>query len=406
MNSIQKTTENAFLDFYDILYGLYESKKYLEIISRYNKFKNSPKFSLILFKYFVFVVDMTILTSISYCNIGDYNKAKEIMLFLNDEYYLYKKRYYFLTREKKNTKLSEKEKQEIKDVTNFINITLREFNQNFRFRFFNNLAYVHYKNKQYKEALSYYKKALSYDCANLQLIVGKYQSLYYANKEHRFCLKERNKLLKDIETIKEMNSSFDTYLALGKLYYFNQEIDVALNYVNIAISTLNEDNQNRISKEIYAYDWISRISYKQKNYATASIFYEKIIESLIKDENEIFIDHEGIHPKPELHRMLTYLNETKQHLADAETSNLNKSIWAGIFITTIFGLIQCHYDSRIPDINCLYIFIFVFFTGCVIVRCDIKFFKCLKEYIPSFYWFFSVIFKGINNFFKFFKKEL
>ena len=396
MSSIQKTTENAFLDFYDTVYGLYESKKYLDIINRYNKFKNSPNFSLILFKYFVIVVNMTILTSISYCSIGDYSKAKEVMLFINEKYYLYKKQYNFLIKEKRNKSLSVIDRNEIKQVTNFLNLTLREFNKFLRYRFYNNIGYVHYKNKLYEDALYFYKKAIPYDRENLQLIVGKYQSLYYAKKEHCFNDKERKELLEDIEIIKKKNTGFDTYLTLGKLYYFNQELDIALNYINIAISTLNEEDENKHNKEIYAYDWISRISYKQRYYSTASIFYEKIIDSLVKDNNKTYIDHEGIHPKPELHRMLKYLNETKQHLIDAEISNLNKSIWAGILITTIFGLVQCFYDNNIPNINCLYIFCVVFISGGIIIRCEMNFFKFLKEYFPSYYRLFRSIFNWFN----------
>ena len=109
----------------------------------------------------------------------------------------------------------------------------------------------------------------------------------------------------------------------------------------------------------------------------------------------MIINHEEIHPKPELYKMLKFLNETKQFIADEENSKLHKSIWAGNFITSIFGIIQCYYENHFNLKICLLLAFGIFILSCIIIRCNIKFFDFLKKHFPTYYNLVRVLFKSI-----------
>ena len=49
--------------------------------------------------------------------------------------------------------------------------------------------------------------------------------------------------MEDIVKIQKMNSSYETYLALGKLHYFLGAYSQALNYIHIAISTIHDNKE-------------------------------------------------------------------------------------------------------------------------------------------------------------------
>lgn len=94
--------------------------------------------------------------------------------------------------------------------------------------------------------------------------------------------------------------------------------------------------------------------------------------------------------------MLKFLNETKQFIADEENSKLHKSIWAGIFITSIFGIIQCHYENHFNTQICLSLAFGIFILSCIIIKCNIKFFDFLKKYFPTYYNLARILFKRIS----------
>ena len=91
--------------------------------------------------------------------------------------------------------------------------------------------------------------------------------------------------------------------------------------------------------------------------------------------------------------MLKFLNETKQFIADEENSKLHKSIWAGIFITSIFGIIQCRYENHFNAQICLSLAFGIFILSCIIIKCNIKFFDFLKKYFPTYYNLVRILFK-------------
>lgn len=365
---VNKDFQNLYYQFQDF----YNSKKYFELINLYEHFLNSYNYLEHCFIDFNIVVDITLYVALACFNLNEYEKAKKILTEFEDFYLSFKRRYCFHKERLNKKDYSTIPEFDSKILVGYMNDTLREFNCNSRIRFYNNLGYACYKCEQYDEAIKYYKKTLSIKPNNIQLIVGYHQAVYYRTSPH--CLKETDRIniINDINRIKKIESSYDTYLAIGKLYYFLGEFSTALNYINIAISYL-QNGIDTCHKEISAYDWISRIAYKQKQYSTASIFYEKIIDKLVEDTSNNLCNHEEIHPKPELYKMLNFLNETKQFIADRETSNLNKSIWAGIFITTIFGLIDCYKNIGFSKLYCFAIGLFIFILGCIIVKNKIKY---------------------------------
>lgn len=384
-----------FQDFCSDFYDLYDKQKYLNIIQLFDQFSNSNNYDEMCFKYFNYVVGITILTAISYCNIGDYKNAKDILVFLEDTYYIFKRYYYLLIQILRRHYFINISQEDAKELVKHINKTLQEFNKHLRLRFYNNLAYVHYKNELYKDAIRYYKKTLPYAPNNVQIIVGYYQAIYYSQPKHCVQGEYKKTLEIAIKQILSLEANFDTYLALGKLHYFLGEHQKALNFINIAINVLKQDDLKNL-KEIYAYDWISRIAYKQKQYSTASVFYEKIIDSLVKEQGRNFIDHEAIHPKPELYKMLKFLNETKQLIANQETSKLNKSIWSGIIITSIFGVIQFHYEQHFDMVHCFYLLLGIFLISCIIIRAEIKFFDFIQKYFPTYYKLIALLFSRLK----------
>ena len=377
---------------YDKCLELYKTQKFIDVINLYEELLNSPKYNEHRFVDFNMVVDITIYAALSCFNMGEYQKAKAYLSDFEEFYYIFKRMYFLLMqnlRKKTFLRMSEKD---TKVMVNYINNSLKDFNSNSKLRFYNNLGYAYYKCEEYKEAIKYYKKTLTMSSNNIQLIVGLHQAEYYSNNPHKLNKKFKAKLLEDIVKIKQMDSCYETYLALGKLHYFLGDYSRALNYIHIAISSIHDNNE----QAIYAYDWISRIAYKQKQYSTASIFYEKIIESLVQNTNSSIINHEEIHPKPELYKMLSFLNETKQFIADEENSKLHKSIWAGISITSIFGIIECYYENIFNIKYCILLALGIFVLSCVIIRSNIRFFDFLKKYFPTYYGIVKFFFSRIS----------
>lgn len=365
---IKNPTIDNFLDLCENIYDSYDQYKFLNVITLFENFQNSDNYEILYFKYFNSYANIAILASICCFNIGEYKKAKDILHSLDDKYYIFRRCYYLFMQNLRKKDFKKYDKEICKKFVKHINQELKIFNKHTRLRFYNNLAYAYYKNELFKDASEYYKKALPFEPDNIQLIVGYHQAIYYNNPKHRIQGKDIDSLVKDINKIMSIQSDFNTYLALGKLYYFLGKHKKALNYINISINMLTNDEKNK--KVIFAYDWISRIAYKQKQYAIAAVFYEKIIDALIKDENKIFINHETIHPKPELYKMLNFLNETRQLIANKETSKLNKSIWSGIILTSIFGIYQIGTEQHFKYYQYLLLCIAIFIIGYFIVKVE------------------------------------
>ena len=370
--------DKNFQELYCQFQEFYNSKKYFELIYLYEQFLNSYNYLEHCFIDFNLVIDVILYVALACFNLNEYEKAKIYLTNFEDFYLSYKRRYCYHKERLNKKKYATIPEFDSKILVGYMNDTLREFNQNNKIRFYNNLGYAYYKCEQYDKAIEYYKKTLSIQPNNIQLIVGYHQAVYYRTSPHCLKEKERININNDINKIKKFESNYDTYLAIGKLYYFLGEFSTALNYINIAISFI-QGGIDICHKEISAYDWISRIAYKQKQYSTASIFYEKIIDKLVEDAGNNLSNHEEIHPKPELYKMLNFLNETKQFIADRETSNLNKSIWAGIFITSIFGLIDCFKTQEFSLPCCIGIGVFIFILGCIIVKNKIKYLEISKS---------------------------
>ena len=380
-----------FNEIYNKCFDLYQTQKFIDVINEYENLLNSTTYKDHCFIDFNMIVDITIFAALSCFSIGEYQKAKTYLSNFEEIYYVFKRTYFILMQNLRKKTFTTITERDTKALVNYISGALKDFNTNSKLRFYNNLGYAYYKCEEYKDAIKCYKKTLTMLPNNVQLIVGLHQAEYYSNNPHKLNKKFKAKLLEDIVKIQKMNSSYETYLALGKLHYFLGAFSQALNYIHIAISTIHDNKE----QEIYAYDWISRIAYKQKQYSTASIFYEKIIKSLVQNTNPVIINHEEIHPKPELYKMLKFLNETQQFIADEENSKLHKSIWAGIFITSIFGIIQCYYENHFNLKICLLLAFGIFILSCIIIRCNIKFFDFLKKHFPTYYNLVRILFKRI-----------
>lgn len=168
------------------------------------------------------------------------------------------------------------------------------------------------------------------DRAYLELIssinLQDYHNRYNNPVANIFCLNEKYR--KTIKLLMKQETNFDTLLSIGKILYFLGDYDSALNYVQNAIE-LNIMNKNSSPQMIFAYDWLSRIAYKEKRYTVAANFYEKIIDKIISDSDSILANG-IIHQKPKLSDMVRYLNETKDLVAKGEIHYINKTIWEAI----------------------------------------------------------------------------
>ena len=260
-------------------------------------------------------------------------------------------------------------------------------------KFFNNVAYSYYKEKEYDKALTNYELALRYSAEispdeKLQLLIGKAQSMYYKfeNSKKKNFQEFFNSIQEIIKEVFNYDGNCDILLALAKLYYFIGDYDNSLNYLDLALKQ-NEKEKSELL-EIYAYDWLSRIAYKQKRYSIAVGFYEKLIQLLtVYSSNEEF---NIINPLPHIHNILQYLNETKELVAKQDISYINKTIWAGIVITALFGLID-FYRSGMSLFLVLFILLVTFILVFAIIHLDVKFVDWCNKHCPTF----SIICKNI-----------
>lgn len=340
---ITKQRNEKLEKLYENVLALYDQMDYRGVILIFEAFLKLDNIDVLYYEHFNFVADIYIFASLSYLNLYEYEKALDVLINFEEQYNIIKNYYSKFIKYTKKNVFSKDEQEHIKNFISIINNGFNEFNKTRKIKFYNNLAYCYYKNKKYAKAVNYYESALRFNCSNLQLLTGKAQSLYELYN-HKLPKEVKDTLFSIINKIQynkqDYSSMFDCYLAIAKITYFLGNSAQALNYLSIALKFLNTDNNAECKdKQIYAYDWISRIAYKEKQYSTAAIFYEKIIDCLIQNKGS-FIEHETIHPKPELSKMLKFLNETKRKVIDADIHYTNKSIWVGLIVGALFGSCQ------------------------------------------------------------------
>lgn len=343
---------------------LFNENKYLEVISKVNKIEKLLDEEFLDFYYFNNKISCLIYLGLSYFQLGNYENAKMAFLKVSNKVFLLVQamRYW-----KRLAKIPIN--QQLSDIAQNACSLLKEqfdyFNKTNYFNYLSNLAYTFYKLEEYELSVQHYKKALKVyykKCKKgdkdknieMQLHLGIAEAQYYQYRNivnFKFLNKKTNQSLnkiineiikknipknikdnyhKTIKMLEDMGSSFDTLLALGKMYYFLGKYDRSISYLQMAISFSVE---NKCQKEIYAFDWLSRIAYKTKRHEIAVDYYKKIIDSLIT----VSIKNEKtIHPYPELHKMFKYLNQNKEATLKHDVHYINKSIWGGIFAGILF----------------------------------------------------------------------
>lgn len=352
----QKLRDNNFSAVSEEILSLYDKGAYLDVINAFKIIQKSDDIEYFSCQYFNAFVGIYLLVSISYSILGHYEKALGTMIELNNKYHRVKNIYYVFMQILRHKDFETISKEDAQEIVNHFNITLREFNKNARIRFYNNFAFCYYKNELYSSAIEFYEKALLYNRKDMQLIIGKNQALY-EHYNHSLSKEVIATLKVDIKKLSTLQTNFDVYLSICKLYYFIGDFEKALKYVNLALNIIGEENKER---EIYAYDWISRIAYKSKKYATAAIFYEKIIEKLIVC-NKNYIINEEIHPIPELNKMFEFLTQCKEKITKHDIHYINKSIWAGIIVATLLEFFEIYSGTKsfaIPTIMVIIITLF------------------------------------------------
>ena len=367
---------------------LYKGKKYLNLIALYNVYSVSLHYAKLDPRYFSYIMSSLIYVALSYFSLEKYQKALILFQEIEIRHRGLIKMKHTLQRQENRNLLTEEEKKGL----NGIKQALYEFNTTNRIKLYINFAYTFYKVKEtnkkkrkisYEKALFYYHKAL---LLKRYMTCSQFIQSYVGIAEVKYCTYNNKKtipekLKTEFEKIKEIfimqETSFDAYLALGKISYFMQEYDNALIYVQKALEFASKDEEKRI----YAYDWMSRISYKNKQYSTASLFYEKIIDELVNYPDQ---QQEEIHSRPKLYKMVQFLNETKTYLAQEETSKLSKSIWAGIVVTSLFELINCYRNYKYSMLTCVLIGFGIFIFIYILLHTELRFTKCLNKHLPTY----------------------
>lgn len=311
------------------LQKLFKEKEYLTIINLFPKYLQIADEYIVAF-YFNSIINWFLYAGISYFELDMYNDALRIFNQANK------------LKDVVFSKIKSFETHNDPDFIEYLNKVLDDFNKNHATYFYLNYAYVCYKNKEYNQAIKYYNKLGENTGEKIQVIVGKAQCMYALKGDKATREKNKKIYIDYINILMKKAMTFDVLLAIGKLYFFAEKYDHALFWVQKAIERLNNSDTN---KKIHAYDWLSRIAYKQEQYAAASAFYEKIIDLLIQNPNTQ--QHEVIHPTPQLHKMVKFYNETKALLHKEELKLVNKTIWIGVLGTAIFGLNQIYEPEQI-----------------------------------------------------------
>ena len=335
----------------------------MDVISVYETLLECPHLLDFFVSNFVVTANLYNAVFVSYVTVGNFEKALAVIQDAELIYEYCKSMYRDCLKLRQNTNSIEGELQ-LKTIISFFQEDFRLFNQFERFSLYSNIAYAYYKNKKYEQSLFYYERILSLSKklnnmpANfkIQLMLWRSQVLYYSCQKHSKKSLDKlfiNEIKSYIEIIQKFEQNYDTVMALGKLNYFIGNFNLALNYIEYALDIVTKKGQikkksfdksiNVEDKYIFAYDWLSRITYKQKKYDAAASFYEKLIEHLIRRQNKyLYKSHAEIHPIPQLSDMVRYLNETKEKIAQRDIYYVNKSIRAAIIIAALYGAIDIY----------------------------------------------------------------
>lgn len=321
---------------------LFKKRAYFELLSLIDtrlyckKYGDPITHILCLNEKFVYLI----YKGLAYIELSEYSEAIDVLLLIEQDYeiLLSLKRQF----KKKKRKPFKQDNKLLNDTLIVINNQISNVQENLG-KTFSNLAFAYYKLKDYENSIKYYKKAIFRDKKNpqlhLELSQAQYRNIKNKNKSVKwYNLIGKIQLKKDIiiqkinyqktiELYKTQETNFETLLSIGKLLYFLGDYHCSLNYVQNAIELCNTKETKH--KKIFAYDWLSRIAYKEKKYSVAVSFYEKIIDNIISNSNSIS-ENGIIHQKPKLNDMVKYLNEVKDLVAKREVHYFNKSIWGGI----------------------------------------------------------------------------
>lgn len=353
---MQKTKSNS--DFFLVkqevsLKQLFEAKKYLEVINKVEKMKVTIDNEVLDYFFFNNKISCLIYQGLSFIEIGLYKRALELFDCIDEKYETIKASKTYWKMLSKNPE-NKQEFEISKDALSLLNEQILIFGTTNQIRFLSNKAYVYYRLEDYKNSIIYYKKALVRDNKNIQLNLGIAQAQYYEYRK-KFKSKILNNIYlffnskmpvkiilnfkKTISMLEARETSFDNLLALGKMYYFMGRYEESLLYVQKSL-TLSE---NKPEKNIYAYDWLSRIAFKTKHHSVAVGYYKEIIKSLIENPDS---KQEVIHPKPDLYKMLDFLTQNEEKVTKNEVHYINKSIWGGIIAALILESAEIYSNTN------------------------------------------------------------
>ncbi len=309
---------------------LYKDRKYLDVIklASITGLFDKNKISYLGFNEQIYCI---IYVGISYIELEEFEKAIKCLFCVEQKLHEFK-RTITLWKETNKKPKNDREFRVSETLLPLLRDQINDFYSHNNVKYLSNLAYAYYENKQYKRAITHYKRALKKDPKNIQYNLGIAQAQYrlYNSNVPDEILEEYKKTL---EMLKTQQTSFDILLAIGKMYYFLGEHSKALLYLQLAL-----DSEKNESNRVHAYDWLSRVAFKTKNHSAAVTFYEKIISTLIEHPN--CKQTEIIHPRPKLHKMVEYLNTNKKILNNEELKWVIRSIFWGIGVSAFFGIVE------------------------------------------------------------------
>ena len=352
---------------------LFSEKRYLEIIAIKNKIKTMLDAEFLNYSYFNNKVSCLLYTGLSYAEIGFYKNAYKTFSEIHEKLSQLKRARISWTQIKRYP-ASKEYLNMANEALSMIKEQIDFFNKNNYIIYLSNIAYVCYKLGNYDDAIVYYKKALCRDSKDIQLNLGIAQAQYYHYRRKFpfkflndiFCKKLpkdiRENFLRTINMLFKMETSFDSLLAIGKMFYFLGEYPKALLFVQKAIELANK--QNDLSAKIHAYDWLSRIAYKTKYHEVAAEYYNKIIEQIIECSD---YEQGAIHPKPDLYKMLKYLTQNKEEIKKHDVHYIKKYIWGGIIAGIILEGFEIYSGGTTnPNILIGMVILVVFVSFCFI----------------------------------------
>ncbi|CDE44631.1 unknown [Clostridium sp. CAG:768] len=330
--------------------NLFRSKKYIEVITVVKKLQRMIDLTFLDYSYFNNKVVCLIYQGLSYVELGFYKEAYFVFNQISEKFAKLKQDKITLKNIIRYT-IDKYQAKMAKEALDMLEEQFLLFYHSNYVNFLSNFAYICYKLEDYETAIIYYKKALYKRSKDIQLNLGIAQAQYYAHRKH-FKFNLLNKIFynhtpsdikvqykKTIEMFFRMETSFDTLLAIGKMYYFCEEYSTSLIFVQKALE-LAKDQPNA---RIHAYDWLSRIAFKTKHYEVAAEYYHQIISELINCSD---YTPEVIHPKPNLYKMLEYLTQNKEQIRKHDVHYINKSIWGGIIAAVILESFEIYSNGQ------------------------------------------------------------